>query len=109
MSRNALLSIAVTLVAMTAAAVSAEAERPVKHGAMDICQAIDDGSTVVEDGIEACCAQEVTPDGPGEKYCVACVEGTDDCTFYDNERQVDMKQVNKVLMQMQKQAPLTGN
>jgi hypothetical protein len=115
MTRNALLSIAVAMTAMTAAAISAEAARSVKHGAMDICQAVDGGVTTVGNGVEACCAQEVTEYDNGyidfgEKYCVACIQGTDDCTYYEDAwRRSPKEQVNKVLMQMQKQAPVTGN
>ena len=88
---------------------------PVMSGALDICQTIDEGVTVVRDGVEACCAQQVneTDDGHiefGDRYCVACVQGTDNCEYYPNAwRTPPIREVKKTLTTRTKQAPLTGN
>ena len=95
-------------------AAPAAAERPVKSGALDVCQ-IDGGEVEVIDGIEACCADSTTEfdDGHidfGTEYCVACIEGTDDCTLYEQTRRMpSMQQVKKSLSLKTKKATITGN
>ncbi|NJM92811.1 MAG: hypothetical protein HC861_09480 [Rhodospirillaceae bacterium] len=67
------------------------------------------------DGIEACCAQEVTEydDGHleyGDKYCVACVQGTDNCTYYDSAIRISpIRDVKKVLATTPKQGNAIKN
>jgi hypothetical protein len=88
---------------------SATAER-VMSGALDICQAIDQGTTVVKDGWEACCAQEVTEydDGHmdfGDKYCVACEQGTDNCYLFESAARPPSSQDIKKALSMPQKAP----
>ena len=56
--------------------------RPVKHGAMDICATVDQGTVSTVDGTEVCCAHEINSDaGPtGPLYCVQCdPPGSNNC------------------------------
>jgi hypothetical protein len=104
------------LFGLTIAGAGAQAE-PVMHGAMDICQAVDEGTTTVSNGVEVCCAQEVTEydDGHidfGEKYCVACVAGTDNCVYEEvarNTQQQTIRNMTKSLAAKTKKAPVTAN
>ncbi len=104
------------LFGLTIAGAGAKAE-PVMHGAMDICQAVDDGTTTVSNGMEVCCAQEVTEYDNGhidfgEKYCVACVTGTDNCVREEvarNTQQQTVRNMTKSLAAKTKKAPVTSN
>ena len=104
------------LIGLTFTGAGAKAE-PVMHGAMDICQAVDDGTTTVSNGVEVCCAQEVTEfdDGHidfGEKYCVACFAGTDNCVYEEvarNTQQQTVRNITKALAAKTKKAPVTSN
>jgi hypothetical protein len=116
MNSIALFKVAAALIgaAIAMPAGDATAER-VMSGALDMCQAIDNGTTVVRGGVEACCAQEVTEFDNGhiefgDRYCVACVQGTDNCEYYPNAwRTPPLQEVRKTLTTRTKQAPLTGN
>jgi hypothetical protein len=101
------------LFGLTVAGAAAHAES-VKHGALEICQVIDGGEVSVQNGVEACCAQVVTEYDSGhidygEKYCVACIEGTDNCTYYPDAWRRSPKENLGSLTKAQKQAPITGN
>jgi len=116
MKRLPLMCVLAVLSCTAFAALAAAANgRPVMSGAMDICKAVDGGTTSVTDGIEACCAQEVTEYDNGhiefgDQYCVACLQGTDNCTLYENMSRVPpMQQVKKALSVKPKQATITGN
>lgn len=60
--------------------------RPVKHGALDICASVDNGTVSIVDGTEVCCAHEAgLDDAPvGRYYCVQCdPPGSNNCeTWY---------------------------
>ena len=115
------VSIPVVLLCIAVAVPGADARfkrvKSVMSGAMDICQAVDDGQTTVLDGgIELCCAQEVTQyDNSGhidfgKEYCVACTQGTDDCVLWENTRNAPSAQdVKKALSTMPKQTPAKAN
>ena len=97
--------------------VGAAQAEPVMHGAMDICQAVDNGTTTMQNGLEVCCAQEVTEFDNGhidfgKKYCVACVAGTDSCVWEEVARttqQQTVRNMTKALAAKTKTAPVTGN
>ena len=113
------LSIPAVLLCIAVAAPSADARfkraKPVMSGAMDICQGVDNGESSVSNGVEVCCAQEVTEfdDGHidfGQNYCVACTEGTDDCVMWENTKNAPpMRDVKKALSVTPKQGTVTGN
>ena len=114
MNRISLLGISAVLLGAAVAmpAGDAAAER-VMSGALDICQAVDQGTTVVKDGWEACCAQEVTEydDGHidfGEKYCVACQQGTDNCYRFESASRPPSSEAIKKALSMPQKAPSTA-
>jgi len=88
MDRTDLLRVLVTMLclALTALPVSA---KPVMHGAMDICEAIDGGTPTVQDGTEVCCARELLFQDDvatirGNYYCVQCdPPGSDNCELWN--------------------------
>jgi len=96
---------------MTFTFATAHAERRVMSGALDICQSVDNGTTIIENGVEACCAQEVTEfdDGHiefGANYCVACTVGTDDCIWSDRPaRSTPQHNLKNALTSVPKQRP----
>jgi hypothetical protein len=87
------------------------------HGAMDICQTVDNGAITESNGMESCCAQEVTEYDNGlidfgEKYCVVCIAGTDICDRQEvarNTQQQTLRNMTKSLAGKTKAAPITGN
>ena len=116
MNRLSLMCVlAVIFCAAFAAPAGAADTRPVMSGAMDICQAVDNGESSVSNGVEVCCAQEVTEfdDGHtdfGQNYCVACTQGTDDCVMWENTKNAPpMRDVKKALAVTPKQGTVTGN
>jgi hypothetical protein len=86
--------------------------KPVKSGALDICQIIDEGTTTQSNGVETCCATEKRgeyDDGMviyGTQYCVACVAGTDECEMVEvgRSRQETIRALQKSL-----EGTITGN
>jgi hypothetical protein len=57
--------------------------KPVKHGALEICEIIDGGSTQTggwNGDIERCCARQQGGTDDGRYYCVTCrPPGSDNC------------------------------
>ena len=79
MYRTVLLGVFATVMCLgvTASLVLA---KPVKHGAVEICSAIDGGEVIVVDGTEVCCSHVVGGTHAGEYYCVQCdPPGSDNC------------------------------
>jgi hypothetical protein len=99
---------------VTSAAAQAEA---VKHGAIDICQAIDGGTTQQQGEYEVCCATETMEydDGMviyGQQYCVACHQGGDSCWLSEvgrNTQAQTIRNLKKALAVTPKQGTVTGN
>lgn len=106
------------LAALSCTALAAPALAvPVKSGAMDICQAIDEGTTSQSGDVTVCCATEKRgeyDDGMviyGAQYCVACVTGTDSCEWIEVGRSQPqaIRDVKKALAVTPKQGIVTGN
>ena len=101
------------LLGLAFAGTPAEAE-PVMHGAMEICQSIDDGDYEVWEGYETCCADTKSEDDDGlemygQRYCVVCTAGTDDCDRQEvvhNKRQT-LRTMKKALA-TQTRKPASG-
>jgi len=112
------LSLMCVLAALSCAAFAAPAlAKPVKSGAMDICQIIDEGTTSQSGGVEVCCATEKRgeyDDGMviyGNQYCVACETGTDNCELVEagRNRQETIRTLKKSLANTPQQGTVTGN
>ncbi len=106
------------LAALSCAAFAATATaKPVKSGALDICQIIDEGTTTQSNGVETCCATEKRgeyDDGMviyGAQYCVACLAGTDECEMVEvgRNQQETIRALQKSLATTPKQGTVTGN
>jgi len=111
-------SLMCALAALSCAAFAAPAAaKPVKSGAMDICQAIDEGTTTQSGNVEICCATEKRgeyDDGMviyGNRYCVACMSGTDDCEMVEVGRSQTeaIRTLKKSLAKTPQQGTVTGN
>jgi len=71
--------------------------RPVKHGAMDICAAVDHGDVTTVDGVEVCCAHKLGLDDapPGPYYCVQCdPAGSQNCETWSASKVPSDRLVN---------------
>ena len=106
------------LAALCSSAFAAPAAaKPVKSGAMDICQAIDEGTTSQSGNVTICCATEKRgeyDDGMviyGSQYCVACMTGTDDCEMVEvgRSQQDAIRTLKKSLATTPQQGTITGN
>src|SRR5438128_11018000 len=79
MYRTVLLGVFATVMCLGVPA-SLVLAKPVKHGAVEICSAIDGGEVTVVDGTEVCCSHVVGGTYAGEYYCVQCdPPGSDNC------------------------------
>lgn len=72
--------------------------KSVKHGAVDICYAIDGGTVTIIDGTEVCCAREwgnVEGATLGPYYCVQCdPPGSDNCDMWQASKAPGDRVVN---------------
>jgi hypothetical protein len=112
------LSLMCVIGVLSCAAFAAPAlAKPVKSGALDICQAIDEGTTTQAGNMTFCCATEKRgeyDDGMviyGERYCVACVTGTDDCEWVEVTRSQPetIRNLKEALSTPPKQGTVTRN
>jgi hypothetical protein len=80
--KTIILSAAIALALLPSSTITATA-KPVKHGALEICEIIDGGSTQTggwNGDIERCCARQQGGTDDGRYYCVTCrPPGSDNC------------------------------
>ena len=86
MHRTVLLGVSATVLCLGVTASPGFAKQ-VKHGAVEICSAIDGGEVTVVDGTEVCCARVVGGTHEGQYYCVQCdPPGSDNCEEFTESK-----------------------